>query len=393
MGWWTALALLAAAIFAGTAQAAPRLTATPPTSLVDATVHVRLTGAKAGEKVTLTANEGAWKSRAVFRADAHGVVDLARDHSTGGTYRGIDEMGLFWSMSTAHGKDKGWPGDGGSIRLRALASGRTIARTTIQRQLLAPGVSERTTTLARDGFVGRYYAPAHSNQTPILIFGGSGGGFVSPEPQLLASHGFPTLVIAYFGEPGLPKSLVRISLEYFVKAIRWLDRRPGVDSAKLAVFGISRGTEPALLLGADFPKLVHAVVALAPSSTVVPGLPRDGARVPAWTLGGKAIPIGSRIPVGRIRGPVFLAAGVEDALWHSYSSEQSIARSRMGKRTVTLVYPHAGHSISYGVPNVPLYTVVNSRYGTLNLGGSRPADAHARADLWPKLLRFLTHLT
>ena len=54
-----------------------------------------------------------------------------------------------------------------------------------------------------------------------------------------------------------------------------------------------------------------------------------------------------------------------------------------------LTYEHAGHDLGFAVPNLPLLNVVDTRYGRLNLGGTRAADAHARADLWPKLLRFL----
>jgi dienelactone hydrolase len=281
------------------------------------------------------------------------------------------------------------------VRLRASADGHEIATATVVRRTQDPSVMTRKETFARDGFVGRFYMPKHPKRTPVLIFGGSGGGLISPEPQLLASHGFPTLVIAYFGEPGLPQSLVRIPLEYFVRAIRWLDRQPGIDAGRLTVSGVSRGSEPALLLGADFPQLVHAVVALAPSSLVQRGLPRDRTRyVPAWTLHGKPVPFPSAIPVEKIRGPIFLAAGAADALWPSYSYEQQIVHRlhAHGRHDVTaLSYADAGHDVGFAVPNVPLYTVHDSpRYGPLDLGGSRPADARARSDLWPKLLRFLS---
>jgi dienelactone hydrolase len=387
--------LLLALACAGCGSSGPhtRLTATPRVSLLDAPVHVRLTGARAGERVTITASERSWHSRAVFRAGADGTVDVARDRSLSGTYTGRSEMGLFWSLATQRGSVSAAPEDGATVCLRAVANRRELASTTLERRARDPSVAVRKATLARDGFVGRHYAPPHPHGAPVLIFGGSDGGLISTEPALLASHDHPTLALAYFDEPGLPRSLVRIPLEYFVRAIRWLDRQPGVDPRRLTVSGVSRGSEPALLLGADFPRLVHAVVALDPSSLVQPGLPADRiSSVPAWTLHGKPIPYPSAIPVEKIRGPVFLAAGAADALWNSWGYEQQIV-DRLhthGRRDVTaLSYGDAGHALGFAVPNVPLDTVLRSRYGTLDLGGSRPADARARADLWPKLLRFL----
>lgn len=308
-----ALLLALACAGCGSSGSHPRLAATPRVSLLDAPVHVVVTGVRAGERVTITASERSWHSRAVFRAGADGTVDVARDRSLAGTYTGRSEMGLFWSLGARRGSGSAPPEDGGTVRLRAVANGLELASTTIARRARDPSVAVRKATLARDGFVGRYYAPPHPHSAPVLIFGGSGGGLIPVEPALLASHDHPTLALAYFGEPGLPQSLVRIPLEYFVRAIRWLD-------------------------------------------------------------------------------PVFLAAGAADALWNSWGYEQQIV-DRLhahGRRDVTaLSYGDAGHALGFAVPNVPLDTVLRSRYGTLDLGGSRPADARARSDLWPKLLRFL----
>lgn len=102
------------------------------------------------------------------------------------------------------------------------------------------------------------------------MLGGSEGGLpCDSEPSLLASHGFPTLALAYFGVPGLPSHLRLIPLEYFRRAFEWLGRQPGVDPAKLVVLGISRGGEAALLLGSTYPDLVHGVAEYVGSSKVL----------------------------------------------------------------------------------------------------------------------------
>jgi pimeloyl-ACP methyl ester carboxylesterase len=114
-----------------------------------------------------------------------------------------------------------------------------------------------------------------------------------PIGALLASHGYPTLDLAYFGESGLRE--LPVSLEYFATALRWLGRRPGVNPSREWVMGSSMGSEAALLLGVHYPKIVHGVVALSPNNLA------EGS---TWTFGGKAVPDMEQIPVAKIRGPV-----------------------------------------------------------------------------------------
>jgi acetyl esterase/lipase len=115
----------------------------------------------------------------------------------------------------------------------------------------------------------------------VVVFGGSeGGNFMIDAAGLLAAHGYPTLSLAYFGEPGLPKELVNVPLEYFARAVRVLRRQPGVDPDHIAVMGDSRGGEAALLVASTFPHLIHGAIGLVPSATVyIPPRRRN------WTRG------------------------------------------------------------------------------------------------------------
>jgi dienelactone hydrolase len=195
---------------------------------------------------------------------------------------------------------------------------------------------------------------------PVVLWGGSTGGL--PPARLarsLAGAGHPTLALAYFGVPGLPRDLERIPLEYFAHAVARFGRRSGVDASRMVVFGVSRGTEAALLLGAHFPRLVHGVIAIAPSSKVNPAVHGGG---PSWLLRGRALPTAiafdakggfdapSIIPVERIRGPVLLAAGTRDRIWDSRAYEAAIVRRlrRHGfrHRVVALLYRGAGHALT-----------------------------------------------
>jgi dienelactone hydrolase len=247
---------------------------------------------------------------------------------------------------------------------------------------------------AQDGFYGVYIRPHGAARGPAVLFlGGSEGGLPRAyAPLLLAARGYPVLGLAYFNAPGLPPELERIPLEYFAGALRWLARQPEVDPARIAVVGVSRGGELALLLGSTYPDLIHGVAAYVPSDLVNPSV--TDFDTPAWTLGGRPV-ARAPIPVERIAGPVLAVGADDDHLWPSGTATRAIAlRMRGHGRTdvTALEYRRAGHALGVMLPNVPTRTTVASRYGVLNMGGSPGADAAARADSWPKLLAFLARI-
>jgi dienelactone hydrolase len=233
----------------------------------------------------------------------------------------------------------------------------------------------------------------------VLVLGGSEGGLPGTLlPALLASNGYPALGVAYFGEPGLPPTLSRIPLEYFAGALRWLARQPGVDPARIAVLGVSRGSEAAQLLGVYYPGLVHAVIASVPSNVAICSYPRCTG--PAWTLHGQPLPYTSEfdnpsptdapaavIPDQRIQGPVFLDCGEADQTWSSCPYAQAIIGLLDAHHDrwahVLYAYPGAGHPVGDLVPYEPASPVADPDYAT---------DQQARALLWPRLLGFLAAL-
>lgn len=372
-----------------------RLEVAPHDSLLDRAVSIHLAGVRAGSRVTIFLRENGWRSHAVYRADAHGVVDLAHAASIGGSYTGVRPMALFWSL---RGSSNPAPWDGGTVEIDATQGAKTLARSSIIRRAGAAGETSKMLSVARDGFYGRYFAPRPDGRRhpAVLIFGGSEGGLsVEPDARLLAAHGFPTLALAYFGEPGLPAELGRIPLEYFARALRYLDRQPEVDQRRVVTYGASRGSEAALELGVHYPGLVHGVVGIVPSSEVFPGLVTHGAgRVAAWTFRGRALSFvgaAATIPVERIRGPILVAGGKQDLLWPSFYFAQDIAdrsREHHGPPVHVYEYPLAGH-FGYAAPYLPSANAVYHAGVRHPLGGTAAANAAVRADLWPRILRFL----
>jgi dienelactone hydrolase len=280
------------------------------------------------------------------------------------------------------------------VRVSVLVSGRRLATASAVRFVTSPSITIVDQRPAKSGFYGEYFRPsATSSHTSVVLLGGSNGGLANGfAAGLLASHGYPVLSLAYFDEPGLPSELQRIPLEYFERAIAWLADQPEADPKRIIVVGASRGGEAALLIGATYPQLVRAVAAYVPSDRVYPS--PTSPSVPAWTHSGKPV-ASTPIAVEKITGPIFLIGAGDDQLWPSGFAVSKVAQRMRdhGRRDVTaLKYAHAGHGAGAIAPNLPTAPTINSRYGLLYLGGTPSADAAARADSWPKLLRFLSQL-
>jgi dienelactone hydrolase len=420
---WRRLVLAAALILPLTAVACSSpppehvsVTVRPGSSAADQAVHIEVTGLRAGQQatvqVTSTDSQGVpWISSATYRADAGGGVDPDRAAPLSGSYQGVSGMGPVWSMHVADpdafkAENDGefyWSQHGSFTFTVTVRAGRaTVARTSFQRRLAAVPESIQRETLATDGFAGYYEQPAGGppRRAAVLLLGGSEGGLPGPlVAAMLAGQGYDVLGVAYFGLPGLPSTLSGIPLEYFARALRWLARQPGVDPTKIAVLGVSRGSEAAQLLGVHYPGLVHAVIASVPSDAAICSYP--GCRTAAWTLGGKPLPYtadfgnpapsdnpAAVIPDQRIDGPVFLDCGEADRTWPSCPYARAIL-SRLDHyhdrwTHVLYAYPGAGHLVGALVPYEPL--------GPPALGSAVPsatAFQEAEPALYQHLLGFL----
>jgi dienelactone hydrolase len=252
-----------------------------------------------------------------------------------------------------------------------------------------------------------------------------------------ASLGYPSLGLAYFGATGVPATLADVPLEYFGTAFSWMVKQPSVAPGKLVVIGGSRGGELALILGANFPQQVTAVVAQLPSGLVWPGDSGTLANVGAWTIAGKELPYvaafgdGTTIDepdgvkafsetpafhqsiavtsqadldaatthVENTNGPIMMIAGAADDLWPScdlakYAMDRLSANGHATKYGDTLLcYPDAGHNIDAFTVGVPTTTAMHTSTKVdgvyLALGGTPQGIAHATRDADAKLRAFL----
>lgn len=229
----------------------------------------------------------------------------------------------------------------------------------------------------------------------MVVIGGSGGSEPTYVARALAEEGVAALSLAYFGRPGLPTNLSAINLEYFKAALDVLAEHldPG---APLALIGLSRGSEAAMLTAVHLGDGVRGVLVSVPASVVVGGLPSGG---PAWLLRGKPLPWvehagpdcedpAAVIPVERVLGPIMLVSAGRDGVWPSAPMARAISE-RLADHGhayghVLLEYADAGHALGYLVPDLPeglLPPGVPDDFATRN----------ARLDAWPRVIEFLRH--
>jgi pimeloyl-ACP methyl ester carboxylesterase len=368
----------------------------PADGLLDAPLRFEVEGFDGGSRVrlTLSATSGdgvRWAGSRTVLADAGGSVSI-----DGGTLL----ASLLPIVSPIDRRAAALLPSGNELELRLDVRDRddVVGTARATRRMAAEGVSSRDLVMAKDGLVGRFSTGGSDDarRVALLVLGGSEGGVGHrPEPALLASHGYPTLKLAYFREKGLPQELSEIPLEYLVRGLEWLRKETG--ARRIVVIGASRGAELALILGSRFPELVDGVVAYAPSSVVYPGLASEPSA--AWTYRGKpleTISLGTTrasnraavIPVERINGPVMTVAGLSDQVWPAaiYAAAIAERRAAFGKHTVTLVYQDAGHYVG-GIPYLPV------GLGAYDLDSTRKAGALARTEGWRRLLALLDEMS
>jgi dienelactone hydrolase len=416
-----------------------------PDALMDVPVAIELKEFTPRQAVTVTATQifpsnSRWQAHATFMTDESGAVGIARQASISGSYEGAAAMGLIWSAERVSPSSPPFPDDWvlqpSVIHFEAVGPNDQRAELAITRRSAGPGVTRRVIRV--DGLVGILFLPPGEGPHPsVLILHGGGGGMDEYSGAMLASRGYAAFNLAYFAEPGLPRGLVNIPLEYFENAIRWMRAQLWLRDGFLAAWGPSRGGELALLLGATFPD-INAVSAWVPSGVMFwpIGLAEQGdTRPPAsWTWRGKPLPYlqennGSveplppqppgqptaytpvylrhlrdqraveraTIPVENIRGPILLVSGTDDQMWPS-SALADIAMRRLESNGFKFPFRHlkyqgAGHLIllPWGPRTTHIIGFKAEGFGGLVYaqGGTPRTDAEAGDDAWHQMLQFL----
>ncbi|XP_076777825.1 acyl-coenzyme A thioesterase 1 isoform X2 [Arvicanthis niloticus] len=238
----------------------------------DEPLSIAVRGLAPEQPVTLRAalrdEKGAlFRAHARYRADAAGELDLARAPALGGSFAGLEPMGLLWAMEPDRPHWRLVKRDVQTpfvVELEVLDGhepdgGRLLARAVHERHFMAPGVRR---VPVREGRVrGTLFLPPEPGPFPgIIDLFGVGGGLLEYRASLLAGKGFAVMALAYYNYEDLPKSMETMRMEYFEEAVNYLRSHPEVKGPGIGLLGISKGGELGLAMASFLKGITAAVI-------------------------------------------------------------------------------------------------------------------------------------
>lgn len=302
------------------------------------------------------------------------------------------------------------------VRISTQQEGDTRVLQTHVRPTASEVTVEEVETSAFRGVsvLGRHEGPG------IVLLGGAEGGTggALPHALALADLGWSCLVVAYYGVDGTPTTLSRVPLEPVVAGVDWLTDHPAVGNAKIALWGVSKGAEAALV-ARSLSERVAAVVSVSGSPVIFEGLDHR-TRESSWTWQGEALPF---VPLKRLRAllafarpstpvtlrpvygrgpgalgkgnaaarhigasttPTLLIAGADDRFWPA--DEMAREAADYYGEIEALVLPDAGHLLT--VPGIPPVRQVGCR-PALRAGGGSAGTVAAQNVAWRRTINFL----
>nr|CAB3225047.1 bile acid-CoA:amino acid N-acyltransferase-like [Phallusia mammillata] len=213
-----------------------------------------------------------YESFAQYKASKSGSVNMCADACIGGSYEGVEPMGLIWSVKAfAENKRKivrfaqgGYPQpviyylivyegrieDIATLRAWALKKTKApLASAQITKLYVAPGV--KRIVVRENGLVGTLFLPKEKGPFPgvINLYGGY-PGVLEMKSALHAANGIASLTLAYYGVEGLPKHVDDTQdVSYFEKGVEFMTQHPQVDSRNgIGVVSICKGSILALAM-------------------------------------------------------------------------------------------------------------------------------------------------
>ncbi|XP_048218562.1 acyl-coenzyme A thioesterase 6 [Perognathus longimembris pacificus] len=415
-------------------MAAPRVIVEPAGRVCwDEPVRIAVRGLAPEQPVALRASlrdeKGAlFRAHARYRADARGQLDLQRAPALGGSFAGLEPMGLLWAMQPDRPfwrlvkRDVQTPLQ---VELEVLddpepqepqesagpEGGRVLARAVHERHFMAAGVRR---VPVREGRVRAtlFLPPGEGRFAGIIDLFGSGGGLCEYRASLLAGHGFAVLALAYFRYEDLPEYLCDVCLEYFEEAVAFMLQHPKVKGPSIGLLGFSKGGDLCLSMAAFLKDITatvlinscvaNTVVPLHYKDMIIPDLGIDPSKQKttesglldfgdAWNNPLEEPNHQSLIPLEKAQGPFLFIVGMDDHNWKSAFYAQ-IASERLqahGKdRPQIIYYPETGHCIDppYFPPSrASVHAILGD---TVFYGGEPKAHSRAQEDAWLQIQTF-----
>uniref|UniRef100_H2MXC6 Acyl-CoA thioesterase 19 n=1 Tax=Oryzias latipes TaxID=8090 RepID=H2MXC6_ORYLA len=370
----------------------------PSRALMDEAFVILVQNVPPGFQVTLHAlhrcEDGhRWEACAHYVADSSGNINAADDCSVGGSYFGVEPMGLLWSLKPVPGSKPGlrW------VRCACDPTHSNIHVNGPQKLHCCFG------------------PPKGPGPFPgLLDLWGGGGQLMEYRSALLASHGIASLALDYLTSKITTETGKMVDNQYFEVRI-WsqvLQQHPQVLGSRIAMLGLSLGTVFTLKMAVYSPvaslspQLRCAVCISGSHIQPVSGGPQNFEKISfseqdevIWR--GLLLPIPSdpslKVDVGRLQCPLLLVVGEDDQNWCSHESatdmKQMMERAGNDQLLTLLSYPGTGHLIEPPyTPHTPSSMFRGAGVGQKMMvlwGGKTPEHSAAQEDSWRKIVTFL----
>uniref|UniRef100_A0A672G747 Peroxisomal succinyl-coenzyme A thioesterase-like n=1 Tax=Salarias fasciatus TaxID=181472 RepID=A0A672G747_SALFA len=363
-----------------------------------------------------------WDAFAHYISDATGRVNVSEDCSLGGTYSGIEPMGLLWSLRPVPGSQPG-------LRLRkknvqepmlvtvsvyeghrkeGFAELVPLASALVERWYMSPGV--RRIPVTKNGLTATLFLPPGPGPFPaIMDLWGGGGQLVEYRAALLASHGIAALTIDYLTPMITKETGEMVNLQYFETAYKSLEEHPQILGSRIAMLGFSLGTTVTLRMAA-YSEVMKLRCAVCISGSHVQPIDKDfegiinlnAAKIRINEENQEiyrdlVLPITSdpskKVDVGRLQCPLLLIVGGDDMSWAAQEAandmKEMMERAGNSHLLTILCYPDAGHLIE--PPYTPHTRAIPFPLCEVMVlwGGEMLAHSRAQEDSWKKMLLFL----
>ncbi|XP_011674001.2 peroxisomal succinyl-coenzyme A thioesterase [Strongylocentrotus purpuratus] len=247
---------------------APKVQVLPKSSLNDEDLHIKAVGLRPYQRVTLKAHvftesgRRRFESHAHYLADDKGTVEVERAPSLGGSYQGIEPMGLLWSLEPAPEIAHKRPrlvkrniqkpfiytfqlvDDVENIVMHSTSVERWYLASYVERHLVQHGIA--------DGYLYIPKKKGSSDPMPVILdIRGAVPFLVEDRPSLMASHGFAVFSIDYFRKMSadwdffgdIPKYF---DLKIFLDLFDFIANHPRLDSSRVGIVSSCLGSVLAL---------------------------------------------------------------------------------------------------------------------------------------------------
>ncbi|XP_038075757.1 bile acid-CoA:amino acid N-acyltransferase-like isoform X1 [Patiria miniata] len=405
----------------------------PPSSFIDDTVSVVVSGLAPNTRVSLRSSvqdrDKVFQAVGHFEADRDGKVDLNAQQSLGGSYTGLEPMGLFWSLGPAPGQKRGirfakqdlkepveitFAVYNEHLELPLLITAQPLVVTQTRRWYMKESEVDRI-KIHSGKIRGILYKPKGPGPFPAVIdMFGLAGGIIEYRAAMLASKGIVALSLPYCGYEDLPRTYDRLEFEYFEEATAWLSSQSFVPPNAIGIVGTSFGGSVGLEMAARLPQ-IKAVVAISSLPYILTHMTYRGGKVPSSHPPTDDAQKGYVTKEGFVMKDIFkedtynlpdeelidmqnsgarflLAIGEDDQNIPAVEGARRMVQKMQSHNQTNyelLSYKGAGHlleppfqPLSRGFYNAPLNHV-------LDFGGEMKAHAHACQDVWSKTLSFL----